>query len=259
MRLKSVEAQTFQDYEIIVADDSGTGAALAQRALRRTTRAFATARIRHRCGVALSLRAALAEARGKYIAILNDDDLWEPDFLARLVPAARSGPDTGFWRSAITRSWTRTAESTKQRPSATPNGSDDRAFPKATSQIRRRSCCGRTAFRWRWERCFERRRFRLSVSCRTWPGAYDFWISSLMAGFGRRLLLRAGAPDALSRACGDGNGAGAIPKRRDVSRSSRARCSRSPRSPISATYLNRWLASLTVAGGPRLPVFRSRR
>jgi glycosyltransferase involved in cell wall biosynthesis len=38
-----------------------------------------------RLGVALNLRVALLEARGKYIAILNDDDYWEPNFLARLV------------------------------------------------------------------------------------------------------------------------------------------------------------------------------
>jgi glycosyltransferase involved in cell wall biosynthesis len=35
--------------------------------------------------VALNLRAAILEARGKYIAVLNDDDYWEPNFLARLV------------------------------------------------------------------------------------------------------------------------------------------------------------------------------
>jgi glycosyltransferase involved in cell wall biosynthesis len=83
--LRSVEAQTFDDYEIVVADDSGTGAA------RAASLASNNPRVRYRenpasLGVALSLRGALTDARGKYVAILNDDDLWERNFLARLVP-----------------------------------------------------------------------------------------------------------------------------------------------------------------------------
>lgn len=84
--LRSVEGQTFDDYEIVVADDSGTDAA------REASLASNNPRVRYSpntpsVGVALSIRTALARARGKYIAILNDDDVWEPDFLARLVPA----------------------------------------------------------------------------------------------------------------------------------------------------------------------------
>ena len=83
--LKSVEAQSFQDYEIVVADDSGTELA------RAASLASNNPRIRYEAnpspvGVALSIRSALGRARGKYIAILNDDDVWEPGFLAGLVP-----------------------------------------------------------------------------------------------------------------------------------------------------------------------------
>ncbi len=83
--LKSVEAQSFQDYEMVVADDSGTELA------RAASLASNNPRVRYEAnpspvGVALSIRAALGRARGKYIAILNDDDVWEPGFLARLVP-----------------------------------------------------------------------------------------------------------------------------------------------------------------------------
>lgn len=83
--LASVEAQTFQDYEVVVADDSG-------RALARSASLASNhPRIRYEpnpspVGVALSIRAALGRARGKYITILNDDDVWESEFLARLVP-----------------------------------------------------------------------------------------------------------------------------------------------------------------------------
>lgn len=82
--LQSALNQSFQDFEIIVTDDSSSAA------IRGICEDFRSDKIRYRTnperlGVALNLCAAVAEARGKYIAILNDDDLWEPEFLARLV------------------------------------------------------------------------------------------------------------------------------------------------------------------------------
>lgn len=82
--LQSVLDQTFQDFEVIVTDDSRTDA------IRAISESFGSERIRYRAnaatlGVALNLRSAVAEARGKYVAILNDDDAWEPEFLQRLV------------------------------------------------------------------------------------------------------------------------------------------------------------------------------
>jgi glycosyltransferase involved in cell wall biosynthesis len=84
--LNSVLGQRFTDYEVIVADDSGSAAAKDI-----VTSVLDPARLRYEpnpqtVGVALSLRSALKKARGRYIAILNDDDVWEPDFLASLVP-----------------------------------------------------------------------------------------------------------------------------------------------------------------------------
>lgn len=84
--LESVIAQRFADYEIIVADDSGSSAAkgivdgFANRARVTYLANVPTA------GIAASLRRALGHAAGRYAAILNDDDAWESDFLARLVP-----------------------------------------------------------------------------------------------------------------------------------------------------------------------------
>ena len=84
--LSSIAAQTFEDYEVIVADDSGGAAANAIVAPW-----LAAGRLRYEpnsetVGVALSLRSALAKARGRYIAILSDDDVWEPWFPATLLP-----------------------------------------------------------------------------------------------------------------------------------------------------------------------------
>ena len=91
--LQSALAQTMADFEIIVADDSGAGIAGPICDSFR-----ATGKVRHlanptNLGIALSLKAALGAAKGEYFAILNDDDLWEPDFLAALLPPLEAHPD----------------------------------------------------------------------------------------------------------------------------------------------------------------------
>jgi glycosyltransferase involved in cell wall biosynthesis len=83
--LASALAQTWDDFEVIVADDGPTPEIAAIAA------SFRDPRIRYRAnprnlGIALNHRAAFAEARGRFIANLDDDDVWEPGFLARLVP-----------------------------------------------------------------------------------------------------------------------------------------------------------------------------
>jgi glycosyltransferase involved in cell wall biosynthesis len=83
--LRSVLTQTFTNYEVIVADDSGTGAArlvCASFAEDRRLRYCANAQT---LGVAASVRLAVEQSRARYISILNDDDVWEAEFLARLV------------------------------------------------------------------------------------------------------------------------------------------------------------------------------
>jgi glycosyltransferase involved in cell wall biosynthesis len=84
--LRSVLVQTFTNYEVMVADDSGTGAAGPVCApYTQDSRLHYSANPRA-LGVAVSLQLAIERSRGQYIAILNDDDWWEPEFLARLVP-----------------------------------------------------------------------------------------------------------------------------------------------------------------------------
>lgn len=82
--LQSALDQIFNLYEIIVTDDS------CSPMIRDIVESFDSSRIHYRCnsstlGVALNLRAAINEACGQYIAILNDDDVWEPEFLSELV------------------------------------------------------------------------------------------------------------------------------------------------------------------------------
>jgi hypothetical protein len=83
--VESALAQTWQETEVIVSDDS------PDESLRSIVDQFHDARVsyRHnsrRRGVALNHWSCIREARGEYIAVLNHDDLFLPVFLKRLTP-----------------------------------------------------------------------------------------------------------------------------------------------------------------------------
>jgi glycosyltransferase involved in cell wall biosynthesis len=92
--VESVLGQELRDLELIVCDDGSvdaTGDVLA---------GVEDARLRivvqeHR-GIASALNAALAQARGRYIARLDADDVWEPDLLSVLVPVLDADPRLGL-------------------------------------------------------------------------------------------------------------------------------------------------------------------
>jgi glycosyltransferase involved in cell wall biosynthesis len=82
--LQGVLDQSFHSFEIIVTDDSDNAD------IEWICKSFKEPKIYYRSnssplGVALNLRAAISESKGEYIAILNDDDVWEPEFLELLV------------------------------------------------------------------------------------------------------------------------------------------------------------------------------
>lgn len=244
--LRSVEAQAFQDYEVVIADDSGTGAA------REASMASKNPRIRYHAnpaslGIAVSLRTALNMARGKYIAIVNDDDLWERDFLARLVPALDGDPNRvlAFCDHEIVdadgRIDKRATEQNTERfgRSRLPEGDvpDPRAFvlrhngvPLAMGSL------------------FRAAALLPERLVRDVAGAYDFWISSLLAASGGSFYY---VPARLTRYRVHGEMETA---RRDPEKT---RClafvARSllaePAFADERDYLSRWLAALTVRAG----------
>ncbi|EGK69809.1 LOW QUALITY PROTEIN: Glycosyltransferase [Methyloversatilis universalis FAM5] len=89
----SVQAQTFDDWELVAIDD-GSG---DDTAARLAAMAADDPRIRvftqPNGGVSRARNRGLSEARGRCIAFLDADDDWHPDFLARMTGALRAEPD----------------------------------------------------------------------------------------------------------------------------------------------------------------------
>src|SRR3954454_24232663 len=91
--IESVLAQTYRDFEIVVSDDSGD--------LGPVCASYADPRVRHEPnatgpGPGANLRRAAGLARGSLLAILNDDDHWDPRFLATVVRELDIDPGVGI-------------------------------------------------------------------------------------------------------------------------------------------------------------------
>ena len=82
--IESVLSQTYANWEMLIVDDCSTDDTDAVVA------SFADERIRffkneRNCGAACSRNFALREARGRWIAFLDSDDLWLPDKLEKQI------------------------------------------------------------------------------------------------------------------------------------------------------------------------------
>ena len=92
--LQSVAAQTFRDWELVIVDD-GSGDATADIA-RRFCASEPRARLIAQAngGVARARNRGLAEARTRWVAPVDADDIWHPTHLAALVALAQdAGPE----------------------------------------------------------------------------------------------------------------------------------------------------------------------
>jgi glycosyltransferase involved in cell wall biosynthesis len=94
--LQSLQMQTFQDFEVLISDDSARPAEIAAVLAGPAAQGL---RIDHRhtppCGAAESMREAFGRASGDCIKILHDDDWLTPHSLAAAVRALDANPDVG--------------------------------------------------------------------------------------------------------------------------------------------------------------------
>jgi len=82
--IRSVQAQTYQNWEIIVVDDCSDDHTeeIVKGIKDRRIRFYKNASNR---GAAVSRNRALREAQGRWIAFLDSDDLWAPDKLEKQI------------------------------------------------------------------------------------------------------------------------------------------------------------------------------
>ena len=88
--IESVLAQTYTNWELIIVDDCSTDNT------DEVVAAFSDERIRYlknekNSGAAVSRNYALREARGRWIAFLDSDDLWHPEKLEKQIIFMESG------------------------------------------------------------------------------------------------------------------------------------------------------------------------
>lgn len=82
--IESVMAQTYQNWELLIVDDCSTDntddiiASISDERIRYYKN-------EHNSGAAVSRNRALREAKGKWIAFLDSDDLWMPDKLEKQI------------------------------------------------------------------------------------------------------------------------------------------------------------------------------
>ena len=95
--IESVLAQTYRDWRLVV-QENGPG----DPAVRDLLEPYLDdPRVSHVVtGTVLpqaeNWNAAIAQARGRYLALLHDDDLWEPSFLEHRIPLLDAHPECGF-------------------------------------------------------------------------------------------------------------------------------------------------------------------
>ena len=183
--IASVVSQTYTNLEIIVSDDCSAESPAS------LVDSFQDNRLRLRrnsknAGIGLNSTYAFAEATGKYVASLNDDDQWDKNFLERLVRPLEDNSelvlafcDYYVMDDNSNINWIATEKQTKKEKRHLLNEGiyqpfwkiglvDQAVFTASASLIRRDAVC--------WEKLFQAGVFWdyyiAYLACRSGQGAY---------------------------------------------------------------------------------------
>jgi glycosyltransferase involved in cell wall biosynthesis len=89
----SIAAQTYRDFELIVVDDGSTDGTAACVEAFRDKLALKYVKHTQNQGIARSVNDGLRHSSGEFVAFLDHDDRWLPDFLETQVAYLESHPD----------------------------------------------------------------------------------------------------------------------------------------------------------------------
>lgn len=101
--LDSVLAQTYKDFEIVVVDDGSTdGSADVAEAMLHECKVYGVecrGKVIRKAngGVSSARNIGIMEAKGEYIAFLDGDDLWHPEYLETLHQLIVDYPDAALY------------------------------------------------------------------------------------------------------------------------------------------------------------------
>ena len=98
--LASVAAQTFTDHEVVVVNDGSPDTAELECALERYPARLNYIKQENR-GAAAARNTGLRAAKGEFVAFLDADDLWLPDFLARQLELLKSSKADVVYADAL--------------------------------------------------------------------------------------------------------------------------------------------------------------
>src|SRR5579863_629895 len=124
--VESVFAQTFTDWELIVADDGSEGETAAYIAALADRPRVSMLTLPHTGNPAAVRNAGVCAARGEYVAFLDSDDVWLPQKLAVQIDSLRSHAE---------RQWSHTAFSVIDASGKQLTGAQALTWPAAEGRV----------------------------------------------------------------------------------------------------------------------------
>jgi len=94
--VRSVLGQTFSDLELIIVEDGSTDDTLAVARRLAATDSRVRVVATPNGGPAAARNVALRAAGGEFIALLDSDDVWRPQYLARQIALLDANPDVSI-------------------------------------------------------------------------------------------------------------------------------------------------------------------